>query len=110
MGIKASNTRYDDLALIASETPCSAAAVFTQNKFQAAPVTVSRGVLEKRQGSGIRGVVISSGCANAVTGKGGVEDAIRMGEEADRLFDEQYAADGKGGRTMVMSTGVIGQR
>jgi glutamate N-acetyltransferase/amino-acid N-acetyltransferase len=110
VGVKASNTRFDDLALIASETPCSAAATFTTNKFQAAPVTVSRETLQRREGSGVRAVVINSGCANAVTGKGGIEDAVKMGEETDRCFDENYGADGKGSRTVVMSTGVIGQR
>lgn len=73
-------------------------------------MTVSRDLLVRRQGEGIRAVVVNSGCANAVTGKGGIEDAMKMGEETDRLFDEKFAEDGKGGRTMVMSTGVIGQR
>ncbi|KAF2457052.1 arginine biosynthesis protein ArgJ [Lineolata rhizophorae] len=112
VGVKPSNTRFDDLALIVSETPCAAAAVFTRNKFQAAPVTVSREVLRRREGDGIRAVVVNSGCANAVTGKGGVEDAIKMGEETDKCFEdgEGEGDDGKGARTLVMSTGVIGQR
>jgi glutamate N-acetyltransferase/amino-acid N-acetyltransferase len=110
VGVKASNTRFDDLALVASETPCTGAAVFTKNKFQAAPVTVSRDMLQRRRGNGIRAVVVNSGCANAVTGKGGIEDAIKMGEETDKCFDENYNADDSGSRTIVMSTGVIGQR
>lgn len=111
VGVKASNTRFDDLALIASETPCSAAAVFTKNKFQAAPVTVSREMLQKRNGNGIRAVVVNSGCANAVTGKGGIEDAWRMGSETDQCFkDDGTKDDGLGSRSIVMSTGVIGQR
>jgi glutamate N-acetyltransferase/amino-acid N-acetyltransferase len=73
-------------------------------------VTVSRELLGRRGGEGVRGVVVNSGCANAVTGKGGIEDAVKMGEETDKLFDEDFAQDGKGGRTIVMSTGVIGQR
>ncbi|KAL2355747.1 arginine biosynthesis protein ArgJ [Cryomyces antarcticus] len=110
-GVKPSNTKFDDLALIASETPCSGAAVFTKNKFQAAPVTVTRDMLKRRGGSGIRAVVVNSGCANAVTGKGGIEDAVRMGEETDKCFeDESSQPDGNGSRTVVMSTGVIGQR
>jgi glutamate N-acetyltransferase/amino-acid N-acetyltransferase len=109
VGVKASNDKFDDLTLVASERPCSAAAVFTKNKFQAAPVTVSRDMLHRRGGGGIRAVVVNSGCANAVTGKGGIEDAIRMGEETDRCFDDT-SDDGKGSRTIVMSTGVIGQR
>lgn len=112
VGVKASNTRFDDLALIASDKPCAGAAVFTTNKFQAAPVTVSRDMLKKRQGQGIRAVVINSGCANAVTGRGGIEDAISMGKETDRCFIENGNGedDLKGSRSIVMSTGVIGQR
>ncbi|KAK0662197.1 Arginine biosynthesis bifunctional protein ArgJ [Lasiodiplodia hormozganensis] len=108
VGVKASNTRFDDLCLIASETPCSGAAVFTTNKFQAAPVTVSRDMLKARSGAGIRSVVVNSGCANAVTGKGGIEDAVAMGQKADECFGGE--SDGKGSRSIVMSTGVIGQR
>lgn len=65
-------------------------------------------MLKRRSNSGVRAVIVNSGCANAVTGKGGLEDAEKMGAEADRCFDTP--SDGKGGRTIVMSTGVIGQR
>lgn len=108
VGVKSTNKTNPDVMLLASETPCAAAAVFTKNKFQAAPVTVSRDMLKRRSNSGIRGIIVNSGCANAVTGKGGLEDAEKMGAEADRCFAE--ASDGKGGSTIVMSTGVIGQR
>ncbi|KAJ5586067.1 hypothetical protein N7450_005854 [Penicillium hetheringtonii] len=104
VGVKASNTRFPDLALIASETPCSAAAVFTTNKFQAAPVQVSRETLRSRKGEGIRAVVINSGCANAVTGKGGLEDAVQMGRTVDQCNGVENDS------SLVMSTGVIGQR
>jgi glutamate N-acetyltransferase/amino-acid N-acetyltransferase len=112
VGVKASNTRFDDLALIASDTPCAGAAVFTTNKFQAAPVTVSRDMLKKRKGEGVRAVIVNSGCANAVTGRGGIEDAISMGKETDKCFieDNNGEDDGQGSRSVVMSTGVIGQR
>lgn len=112
VGVKASNTRFDDLALIASDTPCAGAAVFTTNKFQAAPVTVSREMLKRRKGDGVRAVIVNSGCANAVTGKGGIEDAIAMGQETDQCFisDSNGEDDGQGSRSVVMSTGVIGQR
>ncbi|KAJ4405497.1 glutamate N-acetyltransferase [Didymella pomorum] len=111
VGVKASNTRFDDLALIASDSPCAGAAVFTTNKFQAAPVTVSRNLLKSRKGEGIRSVIINSGCANAVTGKGGIEDATLMGRETDQAFvkDNNGSDDGQS-RSIVMSTGVIGQR
>lgn len=108
VGVKATNTKHPDLAFIVSEQPCSAAAVFTKNKFQAAPVQVSRAMLEKRAGHGVRSVIINSGCANAVTGHGGIEDAAAMGEKASSCFSD--ADDGKGSRSLVMSTGVIGQR
>lgn len=108
VGIKASNTKFSDLALLVSETGCSAAAVFTKNKFQAAPVTVTREMLRARRGSGIRAVVVNSGCANAVTGKGGLEDARRMGEVMDKQVGGM--GDGRGLSSVVMSTGVIGQR
>jgi len=108
VGVKPSNTKYPDLAFIASEQPCSAAAVFTKNKFQAAPVQVSRAMLEKRGGLGVRSIIINSGCANAVTGRGGMEDATAMGEKASSCFLDED--DGKGSRSIVMSTGVIGQR
>lgn len=93
-----------DLALVTSELPCSAAAVFTKNVFKAAPVVMSREMLDKRKGNGIRGLVANSGCANAVTGKGGMEDAVAMGREVDKLVGERESS------TVVMSTGVIGQR
>ena len=104
VGVKASNTRFPDLALISSETPCSAAAVFTTNKFQAAPVQASKNTLKATQGEGIRSVVINSGCANAVTGKGGLEDAVSMGSKVDECNGLAQPS------TLVMSTGVIGQR
>jgi glutamate N-acetyltransferase/amino-acid N-acetyltransferase len=106
-GVKASNTKYDDLALVISEKPCAAAAVFTQNIFKAAPVNVSKGFLFKRQSSGFRGVVVNSGCANAVTGTGGMEDAEAMAQTTDKILG---AAEGELPSTLVMSTGVIGQR
>lgn len=113
-GVKPSNTKFDDLALIASETPCSAACVFTQNVFKAAPVQISKRVLGINRGEGIQSVVVNSGCANAVTGKGGLEDAILMSRKTDEMFgitpktDPRSEIDGL--KSLVMSTGVIGQR
>ena len=51
VGVKKSNTRFPDLALISSDTPSSAAAVFTTNKFKAAPVQVSKETLNKTGGN-----------------------------------------------------------
>ncbi|GAB7347735.1 hypothetical protein MBLNU459_g5287t1 [Dothideomycetes sp. NU459] len=112
-GVKPSNTRFDDLALVASDQPCAAACVFTKNVFKAAPVQVSKQVIGFRQGKGIKAVVVNSGCANAVTGKGGIEDAIAMAEKTEECFGisqnrEMDRVDAL--QTLVMSTGVIGQR
>lgn len=120
VGVKPTNKGTVDLALLVSEKPCSAAAVFTKNKFQAAPVVVSGHVLEQRSGEGIRAIIINSGCANAVTGKGGLDDASSMGRAVDACFQSSpdstphstkgQSLDGEISSTLVMSTGVIGQR
>ncbi|RXW21138.1 hypothetical protein EST38_g4699 [Candolleomyces aberdarensis] len=104
-----------DVAVILSTPPdgkpTAAAACFTRNAFKAAPVLVSNDIL-KRNGGYVRGVVVNSGCANAVTGKQGMEDAWAMVRETDALLPA--SASTEGGKkfeheTLVMSTGVIGQ-
>ncbi|KAK4540971.1 hypothetical protein LTR36_008479 [Oleoguttula mirabilis] len=112
-GVKASNTSKDDIAMVVSEVPCAASAVFTQNVFKAAPVTASRESLRSRHHSGLRGVIVNSGCANAVTGKLGVEHAVMMARETDKCFGDVSTGTGESQdppQTLVMSTGVIGQR
>jgi glutamate N-acetyltransferase/amino-acid N-acetyltransferase len=64
-----------DLAMVVSDIPAAAAGVFTQNRVFAAPVRVCR---ERLPSSGIRGLVVCSGNANACTGQEGYEDALRM--------------------------------
>ncbi|MCJ1240333.1 hypothetical protein MMC14_008335 [Varicellaria rhodocarpa] len=117
VGIKPSNTHFPDLALITSDRPCASAAVFTKNKFQAAPVIVSRETLEKCEGKGIRAIVVNSGCANAVTGRGGLQDAQAMASTVDRCLPSTTLTSrtaltytNEFSSTLVMSTGVIGQR
>lgn len=106
-GVKASNTKYDDVALVVSEEPCAASGIFTRNLFKAAPVTVSRQILDKRASQQIRGVVVNSGCANAVTGKEGLANANAMSVTADSCYASASPDDPQ---TLVMSTGVIGQQ
>jgi glutamate N-acetyltransferase/amino-acid N-acetyltransferase len=97
-GIKKSGL---DLALIVSEAPAAAAAVFTTNKAQAAPVLVSRAHLQA-SGSRARAVVINSGCANACTGPDGLATAHAMAAAAaERLTCNPF-------EILVASTGVIG--
>lgn len=107
-GVKASNTKYDDVTMVVSETPCNAVGVFTRNIFKAAPVQTSKAILDNRQNQNIRGVIVNSGCANAVTGTLGKEHATAMAETTDKCFDGP--TDHLGLQTLVMSTGVIGQR
>ena len=90
-----------DLALIASQAPCRAAATFTKNKFPAAPVLYDRELLSFNP-TGIHGVVINSGNANACTGIEGMANAKRMAEAVEAALGTNDNA------VFVMSTGVIG--
>lgn len=90
-----------DLALVHSPRPCVAAAVFTRNAFQAAPVLYDRRILGENPAA-MRGVVINSGCANACTGERGLRDAEAMAAHAAELLGAPPQA------VAVMSTGVIG--
>ena len=88
-----------DLGLILSERPAIAAAVFTTNRVQAAPVLFDRELLKR---GAVRGVVVNAGNANACTGLKGLHDARRM---ADLAAECTGAATG---RFLVASTGIIG--
>ncbi|KAL4062329.1 arginine biosynthesis bifunctional protein ARG7 [Scleroderma citrinum] len=103
-----------DLAVVLSTAsrPTAAAACFTLNAFRAAPVVVSRDVL-LQNGGRARAIVVNSGCANAVTGKQGTEDAWSMVRAGDALLRSHgVSSDSSNGQetneTLVMSTGVIG--
>jgi len=98
-GIKPTNKL--DLALIVSDTPATAAAMFTLNKVQAAPVLVSKEHLAS-SGGVVRAVVVNSGCANACTGDLGMTDARTMAAETATLVG--CPAE----QVLVASTGVIG--
>ena len=97
-GIKASSKKRD-LALICSEKPCTAAAMFTANRVKAASVLVSR---EHTAGGRLRAVIANSGNANACTGEAGLAAARRMAELAAGVLGIQPE------EAAVASTGVIG--
>lgn len=59
----------DDLALIVPDSPAAAAAVFTQNRVQAAPVRIARFNLMKSRGR-VSAVLINAGNANCATRTG----------------------------------------
>ena len=61
------------------------------------------------QGGKVRGFVVSSGCANAVTGQRGLEDAWKMSKTVDNHAPRGPTTAAEVGGTLVMSTGVIGQ-
>ncbi|WVQ65818.1 arginine biosynthesis bifunctional protein ArgJ, mitochondrial [Kwoniella botswanensis] len=98
-----------DLGILVStsDTPCSAAACMTRNVFKAAPVTVTSELLRNSNGRA-KGFIVNSGCANAVTGKKGLEDAWSMSNTTTSQLPPSGAQSDKEG-TLVMSTGVIGQ-
>ncbi len=63
-----------DLGVIFCEKPANVAAVYTLNKIQAAPLTVTKeSIAENKK---IQAVVVNSGNANACTGKQGLERCI----------------------------------
>lgn len=99
-----------DLGLVVSDasTQTSAAACFTRNVFKAAPVNVSRDVL-LGEGGRARALIVNSGCANAVTGKQGLKDALAMVGSVDKLLSTNTEGSSPSKKTLVVSTGVIGQ-
>ncbi len=97
-GLKKDNAL--DLALIFSEKEATAAGVFTTNKVKAAPVLLSREHVGKGKA---RAIIANAGCANACSGKAGLEDArMTAGLLAEVLG---IGSD----EVLVASTGVIGE-
>ena len=97
-GIKAKGL---DLAVVFSTQESLAAAVFTRNQVQAAPVLLSKKHLRHSHGR-IRAVLMNSGCANACTGENGMSHAV----SSARAVGAELGIDPY--RVVVGSTGVIG--
>jgi glutamate N-acetyltransferase / amino-acid N-acetyltransferase len=91
----------DDLALLVSAEPCSAAAIFTTNKVKAAPVRYDMELM-RRSPASLRAVVINAGNANACTGPDGDAAALSMAQAVESAL--ALPADS----VFVMSTGTIG--
>jgi glutamate N-acetyltransferase / amino-acid N-acetyltransferase len=99
-GLKESGER--DVAVVINDGPSrAAAAVFTTNRVQAAPVKWTRQVVS---GGRVRAVVLNSGGANACTGPLGFQDTHAT---AERLA---AAIADSAGEIAVCSTGLIGER
>ena len=93
----------NDTALVVSDRPCSAAGVFTLNRFCAAPVSVGKDILT--QGPIAHAILVNSGQANACTGEQGIEnchETLRLVAEALNIPEPRSI--------LPASTGVIGQQ
>ena len=91
-----------DVAVVLNDGPSgAAAAVFTSNRVQAAPVTWTRQVVS---GGRVRAVVLNSGGANACTGPLGFQDTHSTAEHLAGTLAESA------GEIAVCSTGLIGER
>lgn len=99
-GLKESGDR--DVAVVINDGPSrAAAAVFTANRVQAAPVRWSRQVAS---GGRVRAVVLNSGGANACTGPAGFQDTHATAERLGAALGDSA------GEMVVCSTGLIGER
>ena len=96
-GVKES--RGKDLALIVSERPATAAALFTRNRVKSPSIVSGRRRVARGR---IRAVVVNSGNANACTGRRGLRDAEAVCEEAARLLGVPAS------QVLPSSTGIIG--
>jgi glutamate N-acetyltransferase / amino-acid N-acetyltransferase len=91
-----------DVAVVLNDGPSrAAAAVFTSNRVQAAPVIWTRQVVS---GGRIRAVVLNSGGANACTGPAGFQDTHATAERVAAAIGDSA------GEIAVCSTGLIGER
>ena len=101
VGVKSRKSEKPDVTILYSQEPATCAALFTTNKFCAAPVLLGREVLKKGKA---RAVVINSGNANAATGEQGLANAKKV-----ELLAEELLGLGED-EVFVSSTGVIGQQ
>lgn len=97
-GIK--QQKRDDLLLVELPPGAACSAVFTQNAFCAAPVTIAR----QNIGSQPRWLLVNSGNANAGTGQQGMDDASATCRILARLSGCSES------QVVPFSTGVIGER
>ena len=96
-----------DVAVVLNDGPSrSAAAVFTSNRVQAAPVSWTRQVVS---GGRVRAVVLNSGGANACTGPAGFQDTHATAEHLAVAINAR-GEDASAGEIAVCSTGLIGER
>ncbi|NLX14470.1 MAG: bifunctional glutamate N-acetyltransferase/amino-acid acetyltransferase ArgJ [Phycisphaerales bacterium] len=96
-GIKASGKL--DMGVLVADEACTAAAMFTRNRFCGSPVTVGR---EYVRDGRLRAIVVNSGCSNVATGRRGVADARQT------CVWVAEAIDARPTDILPASTGIIG--
>lgn len=89
----------DDLLVVEIAEGTSCGAVFTRNRFRAAPVIAARRHLRQSP----RWLIINSGNANAGTGNPGLENAYQTCRDLAELVNDQET------QVLPFSTGVIGE-
>ncbi|HIJ07309.1 MAG: Arginine biosynthesis bifunctional protein ArgJ [Methanomicrobiales archaeon 53_19] len=99
-GVTAAGIKEGKYGLALIKASGNSAAVFTQNKARAPVIDL---MAERMKKNHIEGIIVNSGCANAFTGRQGMEDAIRMAE----IGGEALGIDPM--HVGVASTGVIGR-
>ena len=94
VGVKTHATWKKDVALIVSDVPCTAAAMFTRNVVKAAPIHVTRDHLAK---GSIRAVIANSGNANACAPQGeeNAENEKKLVAEKKDKLDESIRKETK---------------
>lgn len=90
-----------DIGWVISETLANAAAVYTTNQIQAAPISKTKEALNVNDK--LKGVVVNAGVANACTGLQGFHDAFEMQSLAAKKIGVAPT------EIAVASTGVIGK-
>ena len=95
------NREKKDLALVWSEKPCSAAAVYTTNQVKGQPLIVTK---EHLADGKAQAIIVNAGNANTCTGEAGIAAARRMAALVSQWMGIP-ATD-----VVVASTGVIGQQ
>ena len=91
------NNDYD-LAIIKSEPSSVVSGLYTQNKFQAAPVLFSK----KNDKNKIDLLIVNSKIANSLTGKKGYDNVLNITDFASKFFKC------KRDNILIASTGIIG--
>lgn len=98
-GVKTFGEGKLDVAILASELPCTVAATYTKNVLHSASVDINRARLAAGPA---RAVVVNAGVANSSTGQRGIDDGQRM----TALAGQKLGIPAE--EVLVCSTGVIG--